>query len=134
MHEFVGYAYTWWAKALYRTLVMLSFGLVWVLGLYSISASLWMLQKCPLNRADYVCVQVIELSMQPNNTLSSIVSPPESSPCACLQLVSGHKTLVPVYKRPPATFKYKRLWEVSHPTPAGLNMLCEQRVAGMRAT
>ena len=69
VHEFVGYAPIWWARALYRVLVPLSLGLIWVLGFYTVHASLWTLQECPLSSADFVCVRVSSVSMHTHNTL-----------------------------------------------------------------
>ncbi|KAL3156302.1 hypothetical protein ABBQ32_012570 [Trebouxia sp. C0010 RCD-2024] len=59
VHEFVGYAPVWWAQTLYSILVLLSLGLIWVLGFYTVQASLWTLQECPLANADFVCVRLI---------------------------------------------------------------------------
>lgn len=64
VHEFVGYARVWWAQILYRVLVLLSLGLVWALGFYTVHASLWTLQECALSKAEFVCVRVRVLSMQ----------------------------------------------------------------------
>ena len=58
VHRFEGYSTVWWAQILYTLLLLLSLGLLWVIGVYSVRASLWTLQKCPLSKADYVCVQV----------------------------------------------------------------------------
>ena len=63
VHEFVGYASAWWSQALYRVLVVLSLGLVWILSQYSVRAKLWLLQRCPLSRADFVHAQVSVLAM-----------------------------------------------------------------------
>ena len=57
VHNFVGYASVWWTQGLYIALVVLSLGLIWVLGLYSVHARLWMLRKCSLSKADVVCAQ-----------------------------------------------------------------------------
>ena len=62
VHEFVGYASVWWTQGLYSALVVLSLGLIWVLGLYSVHARLWTLQKCSLGKADFVCAQACLLS------------------------------------------------------------------------
>lgn len=58
MREFVGYASVWWAQVVYIVLVLLSLGLVWVVGLYNINANLWRFRKCPLRKANFVSVQV----------------------------------------------------------------------------
>ncbi len=58
VREFVGYTSVWWAQVLYITLVLLSLGLIWVLGLYNISAKLWRFRKCTLRKANFVSVQV----------------------------------------------------------------------------
>ena len=58
VREFVGYASVWWAQVLYMVLVLLSLGLIWVLGLYNIDANLWRFRKCTLRKANFVSVQV----------------------------------------------------------------------------
>ena len=58
VREFVGYASVWWAQVLYTFLILLSLGLIWVLGLYNIDAKLWRFQKCTLRKANFVSVQV----------------------------------------------------------------------------
>lgn len=70
VREFVGYASIWWAQALYRVLVLLSLGLVWVLGVYNVRAKLWMLRQCPLGQADFVCVQVCRDGVHTNGCLA----------------------------------------------------------------
>ena len=58
VREFVGYVSVWWAQALYFVLMLLSLGLIWLLGLYNIEAKLWRFRKCTLRKANFVSVQV----------------------------------------------------------------------------
>lgn len=75
VHEFVGYAPVWWAQTLYSILVLLSLGLIWVLGFYTVQASLWTLQECPLANADFVCVRVSLLSTNTGYPVSRVHIP-----------------------------------------------------------
>lgn len=89
VHEFVGYTPVWWAQTLYSILVLLSLGLIWVLGFYTVHASLWTLQECPLADAEFVCVQVRLLNMHtgyPVPLLSVLATP---SPHAHARLVDA---------------------------------------------
>ena len=54
----VGYTARSWAVVVYRTLVLLSGGLLWLLSQYSPRARLWSLRKCCLQQADVVHVKV----------------------------------------------------------------------------
>ncbi|KAL0037175.1 hypothetical protein WJX79_003951 [Trebouxia sp. C0005] len=72
VREFVGYASVWWAQVLYIVLILLSLGLIWVLGLYHIDAKLWRFRRCALGKAKFVSVQFI----------------------------TGHRILVPVHEQP----------------------------------
>ena len=58
VRDFVGYASVWWAQVLYIVLVLLSLGLIWVVGLYNMKANLWRFRKCTLRKANFVYVQV----------------------------------------------------------------------------
>lgn len=73
VHEFVGYARVWWAQILYRILVLLSLGLVWALGFYTVHASLWTLRECALSQAEFVCVRVGVLNRQTGYLVSLFV-------------------------------------------------------------
>ena len=54
----VGYTARSWAVIVYRILVLLSAGLLWLLSRYSPRLRLWSLRKCPLQQADIVHVKV----------------------------------------------------------------------------
>ena len=58
VQQFVGYSTTWWAELLYRLLILLTAGLVWVLCQYHIKMRLWTKRQCPLSTADCIYVQV----------------------------------------------------------------------------
>lgn len=73
VREFVGYARVWWAQILYRILVLLSLGLVWALGFYTVHASLWTLRECALSQAEFVCVRVSVLNRQTGYLVSLFV-------------------------------------------------------------
>lgn len=61
VQKFVGYSANWWAVALYKVLVLLTGGIVWILGqlCYHETVTLWLLQRCPLSGAQLVHVQVL---------------------------------------------------------------------------
>ena len=63
VHKFVGYATVWWAVGVYRMLVLLTGGLLWILAQYYVRATLWTLQKRPLSSADFVLVQASECQL-----------------------------------------------------------------------
>lgn len=54
VQKFVGYASRRWAWVLYQALVILSGGLVWLLGQCLPQVRLWTLQKCSLSKARFV--------------------------------------------------------------------------------
>lgn len=73
VQKFVGYAPRGWAWVLYQALVILSGGLVWLLGRCLPRVRLWTLQKCSLSKARYVHAVVrtvvITLSVMPASTV-----------------------------------------------------------------
>ena len=82
---------------MYIVLVPLSLGLIWVLGVYNIEASLRRFRKCTLREANFVFVQV---QMFTRALLSNIQHLPALS--FCLQFINGHQILVPVHEQPPS--------------------------------
>lgn len=78
VREFVGYASVWWAQVLYIVLILLSLGLIWVLGLYHIDAKLWRFRRCALGKAKFVSVQV---QMFTRTLLTNV------QPFTCIQLL-----------------------------------------------
>jgi len=61
VHEWFGYTTKGWALAIYRLLVVLTGGLVWVITQYRPQTCLWTMQKCSLSKATYVFVKVMFL-------------------------------------------------------------------------
>ena len=61
VHEWCGYTIKGWAIAIYRLLVVLTGGLVWVITQYRPRTCLWTMQKCSLSKATYVYVKVMSL-------------------------------------------------------------------------
>lgn len=62
VQNWYGYTTKGWALAIYRLLVVLTGGLVWVITQYRPQTCLWTMQKCCLSKATYVYVKVMFLS------------------------------------------------------------------------
>ena len=99
MHAFVGDTDRSWAVVIYRLLVLLTGGLLWVICHYSPRLRLWTLQGCPLHEADVVHVKVCcvycmhsaaHVASESQHMLSrrSDVACESSTCCACQQAPS----------------------------------------------
>lgn len=103
VHEWSGYTTKGWALAIYRLLVVLTGGLVWVITQYRPQTCLWMMQKCSLSTATYVYVKVMFLFCLhgiPRTHTQLVCLPVQTGMCVCMQLINGRQELLKVQEMP----------------------------------
>lgn len=95
---FMGYATRSWAVVLYRLLVLITGGLLWLFSRYNLHVKLWTLEECPLRQADVVRVKVQPISFSfAALTQQKILS--NHSLCT-VQFATGRQDLVAVQEQP----------------------------------